>query len=419
MVTYANSGIRNLKKVVPSDIVPQISDKFLFAVLRSDALFPLDELRRRVHCGRKQSWLNDPIEMVEILLSKKKETNYHILIFTSVLIGFHRVQIQELLAAIQQGPTGEETQVPQNYDPHHVCSCRRFKYRNGGALNRRWRSANFESNIGIERLHYSTNAVTATQQGFKDKPFLSSTKDSKKWDLVSAVCVERKPIVTKNLTPIEEKFSKLLMQVEFEVSLKSDHEVRHEIEVKQEELLKKGDTLEIDLEQAKQTAQDFEDLCQDELNKFTFSPRTYDTGKEHDHRSILRKLDANLVLLVHQKLGKDFVWVLPQGLRSEGETLHQTAERVLKEHCGDQLNVRFFGLAPCGFYKYKYPKEVQTNSNNTPFGAKVFFFKAQYIAGSVNPSSSIQDFKWLERKTLSTNLHKDYYKSISLFLIDE
>nr|CAD7448975.1 unnamed protein product [Timema bartmani] len=93
------------------------------------------------------------------------------------------------------------------------------------------------------------------------------------------------------------------------------------------------------MEQAKQTAQDFEDLCQDELNKFTFSPRVYDTG-EHDHHSILRKLDANLVLLVHQKLGKDFVWVLPQGLRSEGETLHQTAERVLKEHCGDQLNVR-------------------------------------------------------------------------------
>ncbi|CAG2068730.1 unnamed protein product, partial [Timema podura] len=122
-------------------------------------------------------------------------------------------------------------------------------------------------------------------------------------------------------------------------SLKSDHEVRHEIEVKQEELLKKGDTLERDIEQAKQTAQDFEDLCQDELSKFTFSPRVYDTGKENDHHSILRKLDANLVLLVHQKLGKDFVWVLPQGLRSEGETLHQTAERVLKEHCGDQLNV--------------------------------------------------------------------------------
>nr|CAD7401280.1 unnamed protein product [Timema cristinae] len=128
------------------------------------------------------------------------------------------------------------------------------------------------------------------------------------------------------------------MQVEFEESLKSDHEVRHEIEVKQEELLKKGDTLERDLEHAKQTAQDFEDLCQDELNKFTFSPRVYDTDKDHDHHSILRKLDANLVLLVHQKLGKDFVWVLPQGLRSEGETLHQTAERVLKEHCGDQLN---------------------------------------------------------------------------------
>lgn len=45
------------------------------------------------------------------------------------------------------------------------------------------------------------------------------------------MCLERKPIVTPRPNEIEEKFQKLLAQIEYERSLKSDFEVRHELDL--------------------------------------------------------------------------------------------------------------------------------------------------------------------------------------------
>jgi large subunit ribosomal protein L46 len=52
-----------------------------------------------------------------------------------------------------------------------------------------------------------------------------------KWDLVTAVCLERKPLITTPLTKLELDYKNLLSQVEFERSLKSDHEMRIEKEL--------------------------------------------------------------------------------------------------------------------------------------------------------------------------------------------
>lgn len=43
--------------------------------------------------------------------------------------------------------------------------------------------------------------------------------------------MERKPVVIPNPNDLETKFKKYLQDVEYERSLKSDHEVRHEREV--------------------------------------------------------------------------------------------------------------------------------------------------------------------------------------------
>lgn len=65
-----------------------------------------------------------------------------------------------------------------------------------------------------------------------------------------------------------------MFQLEFENSIKSDHELRQEKDKVTLEALKAGSASEADLEQAtKATAQDFEDSSLEELSKFKFSSR--------------------------------------------------------------------------------------------------------------------------------------------------
>lgn len=48
-----------------------------------------------------------------------------------------------------------------------------------------------------------------------------------RWHLMSAVCLERLPIITQDITPIEKEMSELYKQMDYEYSCMSDHELRH------------------------------------------------------------------------------------------------------------------------------------------------------------------------------------------------
>jgi len=66
---------------------------------------------------------------------------------------------------------------------------------------------------------------------------------------------------------MELKFYNMLKKIEYETSLKSDHELKREKE-EQKKSSSKEDTIEILV----QTAQEFEDSSQEELNNFKFAP---------------------------------------------------------------------------------------------------------------------------------------------------
>lgn len=203
----------------------------------------------------------------------------------------------------------------------------------------------------------------------------------------------------------------MLSEMEFEQSLKSDHELRHEKEKKHAELLKKGDVdLDVDIDiTSKQTAQDMKDAYIDEFNKFKLSERITEADKTNDKKSLNRKLEENLVLLVEQKLGNQNVFLLPQSKRLDGETMRQAAERALKECCGDQIKVLFYGNAPCGFYKYKYPADQRKET----VGAKIFFFRTAFQNGSVKETN----YEWLDKNDLEKKLKQKYFESVSQFLL--
>lgn len=242
-----------------------------------------------------------------------------------------------------------------------------------------------------------------------------STKQVK-WDIMAGICLQRKPVITKSLTDLEVKYQNILQEIEFEKSLKSDHELRHDKDVKRMEKLKKGTLIDFDnTDQASnQTAQDYLDKNKEELSNFILSSRLTTADEKNDKKSINRKLEENLVLLIKQKLGHEDLWILPQGLWVDGETLRETAERILLESCGNGLKVRFYGNVPCGFYKYKYPKEKRVKSGIE--GTKVFFFKAALLSGNIEKKCDWADYEWATVQELNNKLILPYSKSVKLFL---
>ncbi|XP_076626523.1 mitochondrial ribosomal protein L46 isoform X2 [Colletes latitarsis] len=232
------------------------------------------------------------------------------------------------------------------------------------------------------------------------------------WDLLSAVCLERHPIITKSMQDIEFRFKELKLQEEYENSLLSDFEIRLK---KESQLTKKVTTDDDDDDDVlvHQTAQDYEDANKQELKNFKFAPRISEFEEDNKVVSLKRKLDKNLMLLVEQSIGNANFWIPPQSVRKQEETMIQTAYRTVQELCGNNIKVKFYGNAPIGFYQYKYPKDMRDKGQN---GAKIFYFLAKYISGDI---SSNVNYCWLDREELKKTVHPNIHESLSQFLIPE
>lgn len=194
--------------------------------------------------------------------------------------------------------------------------------------------------------------------------------------------------------------------------MKSDYEIRHERDLLMAEKLKKGD-MELDLDETvKQTAQDMKDAYKEELKKFTFASRKTEADSKQETSSIERKLDETLLLLVEQNIGNQKHMLLPQGLRNEGETLREAADRVVKEKCGT-VAAKVCGNAPIGFYKYKYPSEQRKSA----VGAKIFFYRA-VLDDQSNQSQEIPSkYEWLTKSEIPAKLPAEYLKSVQSFVL--
>ncbi|XP_034249146.1 39S ribosomal protein L46, mitochondrial [Thrips palmi] len=249
----------------------------------------------------------------------------------------------------------------------------------------------------------------------------STTASSKggKWNLVSSVCLQRKPIINKEMKDIEKQVQNLLFQVEKETSWKCDWELeiekdlKHLQQIKESKNAKASDgTLKVGLK----LRRDWEDEWKAELSNFSLQPRVTEADKKNNVKSWHRLLDSTLIFVV-QSEDSGNRWVLPYGSRLEGETMRQAAERVLRESCGANLKAQFYGNAPCGYYKFKYPKAIREKMGVE--GDKVFFYKAYLTGGDVKSSTALKDFKWVPRNQLSSTLSADYGQSVEMFLFDE
>lgn len=238
---------------------------------------------------------------------------------------------------------------------------------------------------------------------------------SSPYTLAAAVCLQRLPVLTANLAPIEQRFRDMMLQMELEKSLLSDHELRL-LEDADRMRRKQAEGYDSDEDshgdQDIMLAQDLEDTWEQKFKSFQPAPRVR-ADVDEDLTSVERCLSDSLVLLAEQKVGDQKLWLLPQTEWQKGETLRQTAERALASLPAG-CNATFLGNAPCGVYKYKLPKGVRTESS---VGTKVFFFKA--ILSDSSPSAAPNSgIVWLKKSELQRYLKPAYMMKVESVFLD-
>ncbi|KAF1970836.1 50S ribosomal subunit L30 [Bimuria novae-zelandiae CBS 107.79] len=145
--------------------------------------------------------------------------------------------------------------------------------------------------------------------------------------------------------------------------------------------------------------------------------RITEADKKNDVKSLNRLLQRTLYFLVKNKEGQ---WMFPQdGLQKE--TLKEAAHRVLEYSAGVNMNTWIVGNVPIGHYQLDYPTSRKTESGLNELGLKTFFMKARIMAGQANLKENqfgLQDFQWLAKEEVKTQVEDKYWRSIKNMLAE-
>ena len=147
---------------------------------------------------------------------------------------------------------------------------------------------------------------------------------------------------------------------------------------------------------------------------FEPAPRVTKADHDNDRHSLDRKLPESLFLVVKRNRSNNS-WQFPQGkLLDTEDNLRSAAERVLDRAVGKTKRY-FISNAPIGHFCYAYPPEMQQQRKQ--FGAKVFFYRAQLITGSVKLETRLYtDYAWVARSELAEYLDKETCTSVEAML---
>ncbi|KAI0029738.1 50S ribosomal subunit L30 [Vararia minispora EC-137] len=163
-------------------------------------------------------------------------------------------------------------------------------------------------------------------------------------------------------------------------------------------------------------------LTPEELEKFgtedgTVMSRKHASDRKGDAKSLDRKGQRNLYLLLSQGEGSEATWRFPEGDLGEEEFLHEAAKRNMYAECGTNVDTWIVSPRPIGHY--------DVPSSTPPAGQKrgpktvVFFLKAHIMSGQVHPTNAT-DFAWLTKEEIGERLQTDkqYWDGVKDMLSD-
>ncbi|XP_044172190.1 39S ribosomal protein L46, mitochondrial-like [Acropora millepora] len=225
--------------------------------------------------------------------------------------------------------------------------------------------------------------------------------------IFSAVCVQRLPIITKTKTDLEIAYEELQEKLEWEHSALSEDEVQWDTIMQRKEKIKDEDNEEsLAIGAFESERKEFEEEQEEEWKTFVPAPRNTEADELNDLKSLQRKLQETLVLLVKkEKDSPSWEPPLAEVMFDTSETLQQVASRGLCQTCGTELHVQFLSNAPIA---------VMKNHNNK--SNKVFFYKVNYLTGCVSLSEDYCDHVWVTKEEMEDLVDPEYYKSLKRFL---
>ncbi|KAI9803257.1 MAG: hypothetical protein M1825_002048 [Sarcosagium campestre] len=155
----------------------------------------------------------------------------------------------------------------------------------------------------------------------------------------------------------------------------------------------------------------------DEVEKLT--SRVTEADRQGDERSLNRKLDRTIYMLVKDEAGR---WRFPAAPLLRSESLQRAAERILVQNGGPNMNTWVIGHAPIGHFEFTFPKLRSVEGNTSmEAGEKTFFMKAKIMTGSPNLSDNkfgLTDFKWLSREEIQGAVSDRYWKAVRNMLAE-
>ncbi|KAJ2885937.1 hypothetical protein FB639_001665, partial [Coemansia asiatica] len=139
-----------------------------------------------------------------------------------------------------------------------------------------------------------------------------------------------------------------------------------------------------------------EESAVDISRSIELQPRETEADRSGDVKSLERKLDRTLYLLVKSSKGE---WELPTGDVAGEEVLLEAARRNLKEICGGKISVWLVGNGPVGHRKA---------ADHT-----AFYIKGHILAGQAKTDAKLAaDFKWATREEMEATVSAEYWQSV-------
>ncbi|KAI4259285.1 MAG: hypothetical protein LQ352_000825 [Teloschistes flavicans] len=153
-------------------------------------------------------------------------------------------------------------------------------------------------------------------------------------------------------------------------------------------------------------------------------PRVTEADRVGDTKSLDRRLERTLYLVVKEGKERGGRWWFPSDGLMGKESLHTATERIIVHAGGVNMNTWVVGNIPLGHFVLNYgtqeaklvPQETQEIR-----GEKLFFMKGRIMAGQANLTDNklgLTDFQWLAKDEIQTLLTPRDWNAVKLILAE-